>query len=223
MFIEKTFQGMKYLLQFPEGASDEKAHPVLILMHGAGTRGEDLGNLKENPFFAITKNHKAFPFVVAAPLCNKDTWFDLFETVNAFAVHISKQSFAEPQRIYLMGASMGGYAVWQMAMSNPGLYAAAVPICGGGMYWNAPRLASLPIWAFHGDKDTVVRTEESQKMVSQVNAAGGNAKLTVYENCGHDAWSETYGNIEVFQWLLGHKRTGISTDGPGFQDSNIYG
>lgn len=223
MFVEKILEGMKYLLRFPEDAADGKAYPVLILMHGAGTRSENLDKLKENPFFPITAKHKDFPFVVAAPLCSKDTWFDLFETLNSFAKYISSQSFADPERIYLVGASMGGYAVWQMAMSNPGLYAAIVPICGGGMYWNAPRLADLPVWAFHGDIDSVVKTEESQKMVDKINAAGGNAKLTIYENCGHDAWSETYGNWEVFGWLLSHRRRGAAAQSTEFQDSKIYG
>lgn len=33
-------------------------------------------------------------------------------------------------RLYLVGISMGGYGVWDMAMRSPDLFAAAVPICG---------------------------------------------------------------------------------------------
>ena len=102
----------------------------------------------------------------------------------------------------MMGASMGGYAVWQLAMSMPEHFAAIVPICGGGMYWNAGRLANLPIWAFHGGKDKYVLPEESQKMVDAVNENGGRAKLTVYPENAHDAWSDTYKNKQVFLWLL---------------------
>ena len=223
MYSQRKFKEMQYLLRFPEKFSETEKHPVLILMHGAGTRSEHWHKLKENPFFPITERHKDFPFVVAAPLCSRNTWFDHFETLNDFAKYIRSLSFADPERIYLIGPSMGGYAVWQMAMSNPELYAAIVPICGGGMYWNAPRLADLPVWAFHGDIDSVVKTEESQKMVDKINAAGGNAKLTIYKNCGHDAWSETYGNWEVFEWLLEHKRTGAAAQDPDFRDSKIYG
>ena len=105
-----------------------------------------------------------------------------------------------------MGASMGGYAVWQLAMSMPEYFAAIVPICGGGMYWNAGRLIHVPVWAFHGAKDATVLLEESVKMVEAVNKKGGNAKLTIYPNTKHDSWTATYSNYEVFQWLLTHRR-----------------
>ena len=75
-----------------------------------------------------------------------------------------------------MGASMGGYGTWQLAMSMPKFFAAIVPICGGGMYWNAGRLINTPIWAFHGAKDPTVLCVESEKMVNHVNALGGKAK-----------------------------------------------
>lgn len=64
----------------------------------------------------------------------------------------------------------------------------------------------LPIWAFHGALDKTVFVEESQKMVDSVNNNGGSEKLTVYPNNAHDAWSDTYANYEVFQWLLAQKR-----------------
>ena len=224
MFVDKQFGQLKYTVQLPKGWSEEKPYPVIILMHGAGTRGADLNNIKDNPFFHITGQWTEFPCVVAAPLCEAEkTWFDYFETLREFTQFISQESYADPERIYLMGASMGGYAVWQMAMSDPQRYAAIVPICGGGMYWNASRFVSLPVWAFHGDSDTVVYTEESRKMVEKIQKAGGDAKLTIYENCGHNAWTDTYGDPEVFRWLLRHKRTDAKAGSADFTDSKIYG
>ena len=38
------------------------------------------------------------------------------------------------------------------------------------MYWNAGRLVNVPVWAFHGEKDSTVFVEESKKMVDAVNA-----------------------------------------------------
>ena len=63
----------------------------------------------------------------------------------------------------------------------------------------------MPIWAFHGAKDPTVFVEETQKMVDAVNKRGGNAKLTIYPENAHDAWSDTYSNPEVFSWLLEHE------------------
>ena len=122
-----------------------------------------------------------------------------------------------------MGASMGGYATWQLAMSMPDYFAAIVPICGGGMYWNAGRLVNIPIWAFHGEQDTTVFLEESEKMVDAVNRRGGNAKFTVYPYNGHDAWSDTYSNWEVYEWLLQHRKNTSKDIIEHFSNPNIYG
>ena len=113
--------------------------------------------------------------------------------------------YTDPERLYLMGASMGGYTTWELAMSMPELFAAIVPICGGGMYWNAGRLVNVPVWAFHGKLDPTVLVEESEKMVNAVNKRGGNARLTVYPENKHDAWTDTFSNPEVYRWLLDHK------------------
>ena len=75
---------------------------------------------------------------------------------------------------------MGAYAAWQLAMTKPDMFAALVPVCGGGMYWNAARLKNIPIRAFHGALDTTVLPEESVHMVAAVNNSGGKAELTVY-------------------------------------------
>ena len=135
-----------------------------------------------------------------------DTWFDLFETLVRFAEAIAARPDVDSSRIYVMGASMGGFATWQIAMSRPDLFAAIIRICGGGMYWTAGRLKDMPVWAVHGKLDDTVFVEESEKMTAWMRRYGGDPKLTIYPENGHNAWSDTYGNREVFRWLLAHKR-----------------
>ena len=126
------------------------------------------------------------------------------------------------QRVYLIGNSMGGYGTWQLAMSVPELFAAIVPVCGGGMYWNAGRLQNVPVWAFHGGKDPTVFVEESQKMVDAVNRKGGNAKLTVYPEHKHDSWTDTFSNRAVYDWLLTHENAAAAlTD--EYNNAEAYG
>ena len=131
--------------------------------------------------------------------------------------------FVDRDRIYVMGASMGGYATWQLAMSMPECFAAIVPICGGGMYWNASMLVNVPVWAFHGAKDTTVFLEESVKMVEAVKRHGGDAKLTVYPENSHDAWSETYANPDVYSWLLQHSNKNKQKCSDEYNKPEIYG
>lgn len=201
-----TFEQMQYVVRYPENYQVGEKYPVILFLHGAGTRGNDIRALEGNAFFRLTAQHEEFPFVVVAPLCHSETWFDQFETLKRFVTMVQNVEFTDPDRLYLTGNSMGGYAAWQLAISMPEVFAAAIPVCGGGMYWDAGRLKKLPIWAFHGDIDPTVFVEESVKMVEAVNKRGGNAKLTIYPNTKHDSWTATYSNYEVFQWLLTHRR-----------------
>ena len=204
--VDDVFEGMKYIVSYPSSYSKGKKYPVILFLHGVGSRGTDISSLKTNPYFLITDKIKKFPFITIAPLCHRNTWFDLFETLKEFVLYFTESDYVDINRVYVMGASMGGYATWQLAMSMPEQFAAIVPICGGGMYWNADRLVNLPVWAFHGANDGCVKPEESRKMVNAINTNGGNAKLTIYPENGHDAWSDTYSNPEVYEWLLSNVR-----------------
>ena len=200
------FSCLHYLIRYPHHYCETERHPAILFLHGAGGRGSDLEHLKTNPYFQITDKAEEFPFLSFAPQCHMDTWFDLFETLIRFAEAIASRPDVDSSRIYVMGASMGGFATWQIAMSRPDLFAAIIRICGGGMYWNAGRLKDMPVWAFHGKLDDTVFVEESEKMVAWMRRYGGDPKLTIYPENGHNAWSDTYGNKEVFRWLLAHKR-----------------
>ena len=220
---EMNFQNLRCLIKEPKDFDCNKKYPILLFLHGAGTRGNDIGKLYTNPFFQLIEAHTDLPFVIIAPLCQENTWFDVFEKLQLLVKDVLKLSYADNDRIYLMGASMGGYATWQLAMSMPECFAAIVPVCGGGMYWNAGRLANVPVWAFHGGKDTTVLTEESVKMVEAINRSKGNAKLTIYPENGHDSWSDTYRNPEVFAWLLKQKRNNVNHGVNGYNDSKKFG
>jgi predicted peptidase len=69
------------------------------------------------------------------------------------------------------------------------------------------QLKTLGVWAFHGAKDPVVPLEESQRMVDALKKVGvTEVKLTVYPEAGHNSWTETYNNPELYKWLLEHRR-----------------
>ena len=214
---------LTYLVKYPEGFSKTEKHPILIFLHGAGSRGKTTEALRNNPFFQVTGKLERFPFVCVAPLCSENTWFDLFEHLQELVKTIAKLSYVDEKHIYLIGNSMGGYGTWQLAMSMPEYFAAIVPICGGGMYWNTGRLVNVPVWAFHGGVDGCVLPRESEKMVEAINKAGGNAKLTIYPEAGHDSWTPTYSNPEVFEWMLQQESNCTVELKDEYNDSKIYG
>ena len=218
------FEGLNVVTAYPDGYDQTKKHPVLLLLHGAGSRGEEIQRLAANPFFKIAYGHEDFPFITIAPQAHTNTtWYDFIPTLKRLVADIYKRSDVDTERVYAIGSSMGGYGSWQLAMSIPEAFAAIVPICGGGMAWNTGRLANVPVWAFHGAKDSCVLCAESERMVAETNRRGGCAKLTVYPENTHDAWTDTYSNREVFDWLLSHKNENAAKLCDEFNDSTIYG
>ena len=204
MFItqEAQYKNLRYLLAVHETCSEPgKRYPTLLYLHGAGSRGEDLNVIRGSSFFR-NAFEQDIALRIIAPQCFADTWFDLFEQLIDFAQNVASDPAVDPERYYLSGVSMGGYAAWQLAMSLPDLFAAVTPVCGGGMYWNAQRLKNTPIWAFHGKIDSTVLVSESIHMVEAVNANGGHAKLTIYPDAGHNAWDPTFSDPAYWIWLL---------------------
>lgn len=200
------YNQLQYVTQYPEKFNVSQKYPLLLYIHGAGGRGQDIDVLYNGDFFDIVEKQN-LNVISVAPQCYADTWFCIFEQLQDFLQHIIDQDYIDKNRVYLVGASMGAYTTWQLAMSRPELFAAIVPICGGGMYWNAGRLKDIPIWAFHGKEDPVVFCEESEKMVHAVNAAGGNAKLTIYEGVEHASWVNAFENQEMWAWLMEQKKS----------------
>ena len=206
--IKKTLS-CKYLLFLPEGyGQEQKSWPLMLFLHGAGERGDDLNKVKVHGPPKIVEKQKDFPFIVVSPQCPEDDWWtEKTEVLINLLDEIIARYDVDTERVYLTGLSMGGYGSWALASEYPDRFAAVVPICGGGNRIMSRTLKDMPIWAFHGAKDSVVPVEESKAVVDAINARGGNAKLTIYPDANHDSWTETYNNQEVYDWLLKHRRS----------------
>jgi predicted peptidase len=102
---------------------------------------------------------------------------------------------------------MGGYGTWDALARQPKRFAAAVPICGGGDPKTAKLFAHVPIWVFHGEKDTVVKPIRSRMMVEALKAAGSSkVKYTEYPNVGHNSWTPAFREPDLLPWLFSQKR-----------------
>jgi len=197
--------GTHYLVVTPTDFTPQEKYPLLIFLHGRGEQGEDLDRVKiHGPFEKIQELE--LPFIIAAPQSPLDQWWDV-DTLSAWTDELLKTMPVDRNRIYLTGLSMGGFGTWDLAVHRPDLFAAIVPICGRGQPSQAARLRNLPVWAFHGEKDTVVPLRETLEMVNALYEVGNNARLTVYPDTGHNSWTETYNNPQVYEWLLGHEKS----------------
>ena len=198
---ENKIGEIKYLLCTPSDFKADKKYPVIIHFHGAGSRGDDLSVLRRQTIISYAKSNEDFPFVMFLPQCSHNSWFDIFEQLRSFVKTVITHPYVDESKVYLSGVSMGGYASWQLLMSEPDIFKKAIICCGGGMYWNAASIRTS-VWAFHGTDDETVFVEESRKMVEAVRSSGGNAKLTEYEGVKHNCWDPTYSNPEIYSWLL---------------------
>lgn len=194
---------LSYLRSFPDGyhTDAKRRWPLLLFLHGAGERGDDLNLVKKHGPPALIARGRRFPCVVVSPQCPLDTWWNL-PALEALVTTLTHRHRIDPQRIYLTGLSMGGYAVWGLAERDPCRYAAIAPICGGGHPQHAARLRDLPVWAFHGARDPVVPVAATVKMITALRAAGGAPRCTIYPHTRHNAWSAAYHKSELFDWLL---------------------
>lgn len=196
---------VRYLLFVPKNYDEQKAWPLMLFLHGAGERGEDLELVKKWGPPLLVPDKQDFPFVLVSPQCPKDRFWNVDELAR-LVEHIAGTLKIDKSRMYATGLSMGGYGSWGLLAKYPKLFAAAVPVCGGGDPESAEKMKDIPIWAFHGDKDDVVPLEQTTRMIDAIIKAGGKPKLTVYPGVGHNSWSATYDDPEVYKWLLSHKR-----------------
>ena len=213
--ITKTVRA-DYLLFTPKGykAGGEKKWPLILFLHGAGERGSDLQKVAVHGPPKIVQTKPEFPFLVVSPQCPEgETWSG--DVLNSLLDDVLAKHAVDTNRLYLTGLSMGGFGSWTLATQSPERWAAVAPICGGGdnlrlLLASGARkkaLQSLPVWAFHGAKDNVVKLENSEKMIEAFKKLGNTeVELTVYPEAGHDSWTETYNNPKLYDWFLAHTR-----------------
>lgn len=198
-----------YLLSLPEGyaADPEKKWPLILFLHGAGERGDNLELLKKHGPPKLIAAGQKFPAVVVSPqVAAHNIWNP--HAVKALTDEVMRKYRIDPDRVYLTGISMGGFGTWETAMEYPDLWAAIMPICGGAgvRFVMAERIKNIPEWIFHGAKDPVVDPAFSKRMNDILTKMGTLVKFTLYPDALHDCWTQTYDNPEVWKWLFEQKR-----------------
>lgn len=199
---------LNYLLYLPKDYEQKDKVPLLLFLHGAGERGDNLELVKVHGPAKLVEQGKDFPFVIVSPQCPKDQRWNPVDLI-ALLDHIISKYKIDESRIYVTGLSMGGNGTWKLAAEIPNRIAAIIPICGWGDPFAAMMMGKIPVWVFHGAKDVVVPLKSSEEMVEVMKRNGGEVKFTVYPEANHDAWTETYNNSEIYEWLLKHSLNNV--------------
>ena len=198
--------GYPYQLFVPRTAvgSSGRTWPLMIFLHGSGERGDDINRVKVHGPPKIADRNSDFPFIVISPLLPAEQDWDIAK-LEAILDHAMSTLPVDRSRIYLTGLSRGGHASWRWAAANPGRFAAVAPVAGRGDPATACALKDKPVWAFHGDRDDVVIPEGSFAMVRAIRACGGNPRLTIYPDLGHNAWDPAYDDPALYLWFLSQR------------------
>ena len=212
----KQWVSIQYLLYLPEQYDTKKdaKWPLLVFLHGAGERGDDIERVKVHGPPMLVEKGKDFPFIIVSPQCPRGQVWET-DVLDALLDDLIRKHRVDTTRLYLTGLSMGGYGSWSWGVQQCDRFAAIAPICGGGNFiktYNAAgakgkAMRSLGVWAFHGANDTVVPLGESERMIAALKKFGHpNPKLTVYPDVRHNSWTKAYDNPELYEWFLKHKR-----------------
>lgn len=231
-YMSSSGEYLPYRILKPLNFDSTKKYPVVLFLHGAGERGNDNeAQLTHGAStFLIERYRKEYPCFVIAPQCptegywssakfDRETYpidFDYnysYEITPALDAAIELlnsylgDDYADTSRVYITGLSMGGMGTFEAVARFPSLFAAAVPICGGGdaaSYDN--ETAQVPFWIFHGDADGVVPVQNSQKMYARLVELSADVKYREYADVNHNSWDNAYSEIALLPWIFSKKR-----------------
>ncbi len=225
-FSDAKSRTLPYRLHRPPPSKTGARRPLILFLHGAGERGSDNQSQLVHGVQPLLTGAAALgeALFLAAPQCPAEqTWVDApwntrshtmparpsapMKLVLGLLEKLMQEEAVDPDRVYLTGLSMGGFGTWDLLQRRPGLFAAAIPICGGGDSRLANRFKNVPLWAFHGALDEAVIPFRSRAMVAALQKAGGRPGYTEYPGVGHNSWAPAYANPAVLGWLLAQHRT----------------
>jgi len=195
---------MNFMMYIPTGVNaPHDGFPLILFLHGSEQRGDDPSLLVNLPILSFAQKVDGFPFVTIVPQCPRGLLWSP-DMLRQLLAAVEELTPVDKDRLYLTGFSMGGYGTWQTAAALPGVFAAIAPLCALSDLPDTPRLADVPIWAFHGARDANVPVSESQRMVGALREEGNQARLTVYPDLAHDCWTMTYNDSRLYLWFLSH-------------------
>lgn len=223
---------LPYRVLYPANYDKSKKYPLLLFLHGAGERGND--NEKQlthgAKLFLKEENRSNFPAILVFPQCPENSFwasvkiernsqpvkidFDYsaeanwpLTAANELVKQLINEEAVDKSRVYISGLSMGGMGTFESVFRNPGIYAAALPICGGGDVKSYDqRITKTTFWVFHGDADAVVNVDLSRQMVNRLKSLKASVKYTEYPGVNHNSWDNAFAEKDFLQWMFSQKR-----------------
>jgi hypothetical protein len=208
VFVKGDGDTLRYQFMKPLDYDPQKKYPLVLCLHHGGTHGTDnFSQLGADPAPFLTTNRAKYPAFYLMPQCPKGFgWQFIDGPIYEIIKELESEFEIDEKRRYVMGISGGGYGSWYFITAKPEMFAAAIPICGGGDPSLAPKVVNVPVWAFHGEDDNLVPVRFSREMIEGIKTAGGNPKYTEFPGAGHNIWNQVVSTPGLMDWLFEQKR-----------------
>ena len=229
---KSSLKTMPYRMYVPNDYDATKDYPIVLYLHGAGERGNDnekhlVNNSDILKKLISEKYRQDYPCVILAPQCAEDQqWVNVpwnkasysvdgmgISVFENMALDLLEKTMTEyninRKKVYVIGISMGGYGTWDAISRRPDLFAAAIPVCGGGDPSKAKEISNTAVWTFHSADDTLVPVAGTRDMVEALKAIKADIKFDEYETGGHGAWGPAFTNDELIPWLFSKSKKTI--------------
>ncbi|MCX7554851.1 hypothetical protein OS175_13305 [Marinicella sp. S1101] len=229
--IGSTASAQGYYEYLPPGYDEgDQDYPLIVFIHGLGENGDgdaQLDDLLDNGIPKLIDDNQwdeTRPFVVLSPQnsqgsCTRSA--AIFDFIN----YAKEQYRINPNRVYLTGLSCGAIGSWNYLGNHTNTQiAAVVPIAGNGnsAFTNGGcEMNRVPIWAFHGDNDSVVNVGGTTNPINNLLACSDPApidtSMVIYPGVGHDSWTRTYNlsaGHDIYSWFLTKKNMQVVVPEP---------
>jgi len=217
-FVNSKGEKLLYRLLKPINFDPAMKYPLVVsLPYGSQTGIDTIRQIQgaaAAELLASKMNRNKFPAFLFIPNCPPGAgWGGIpnYPTVDSLVFQaIDALQQQEPtidvKRCYVTGISRGGYGAWHFISMPPDMFAAAIPVCGGGDPQLAPKLVDVSIWAFHGEKDKNAPVSGSRDMIEAIKKSGGHPRYTEYKGAGHNIWDKVIETPGLWEWLFEQKR-----------------
>lgn len=229
-FISSEGSVLPYRILFPENYEKSKKYPLILVLHGAGERGNDneMQLIHGGKLFLDSAVRKKYPAIVVFPQCPLESYwssvqinrnvtpleldFDYTRPITVplkDAIALVRQLMSEDavnsKKVYITGLSMGGMGTFEAVHRCSRMFAAALPICGGGDTVNYKKVKT-PFWIFHGTDDSVVDVKYSEVMVDRLKDIKVKVRYTEYPGVNHNSWVNAFAEPDFLPWMFSKRK-----------------
>lgn len=190
-----------FWMNLPSDSVLNSKPPILIFLHGKSLSGTDLNKVRKYGVIREMDKGRKINAIVVAPQVASGSWDP--DKVLSVLEYIQRTYNTDSSRIYVVGMSLGGYGTLHFAGKYSDKITAAVALCGGGNVKDAQRLATIPLWIQHGNRDYAVPISESDKMVNAIKKYNpANLIYTIHNGANHADLERVFRTDEMYEWLF---------------------